>query len=127
MTFAGHVCESIICLLYPNRQKRKRYLLKREKRKRHSKETGNNDTGFNGRRIFYPPRENHEAGKKEEGKKKAVKSDREIENGKSGKGNSSYTATNTHARYQLKNKRILHAYCAFDVTQPWFINCAVVK
>ena len=29
--------------------------------------------------------------KKEEGKKKAVKSDREIENGKSGKGNSSYT------------------------------------
>ena len=37
------------------------------------------------------------------------------------------TATNTHARYQLKNKRILHAYCAFDVTQPWFINCAVVK
>ena len=91
MTFAGHVCESIICLLYPNRQKRKRYLLKREKRKRHSKETGNNDTGFNGRRIFYPPRENHEAGKKEEGKKKAVKSDREIENGKSGKGNSSYT------------------------------------
>ena len=92
MTFAGHVCESIICLLYPNRQKRKRYLLKREKRKRHSKETGNNDTGFNGRRIFYPPRENHEAGKKEEGKKKAVKSDREIENGKSGKGNSCYTA-----------------------------------
>ena len=91
MTFAGHVCESIICLLYPNRQKRKRYLLKREKRKRHSKETGNNDTGFNGRRIFYPPRENHEAGKKEEGKKKAVKSDREIENDKSGKGNSSYT------------------------------------
>ena len=119
MTFAGHVCESIICLLYPNRQKRKRYLLKREKRKRHSKETGNNDTGFNGRRIFYPPRENHEAGKKEEGKKKAVKSDREIENGKSGKGNSCYTKELTCSktitmRFSRIVARILkHIICLF--------------
>ena len=55
-------------------------------------ETGNDDTGFDGIPNFYPPRGNHEAGKKEEGIKKAGKSDREIENGKSGKGNSCYTA-----------------------------------
>ena len=62
--------------------------------------TGYDVTGFNGRPNFYPPRGNHEAGKKEEGINKAVKSDREIENGKSGKGNSCYTVEKS-----LKNIR----------------------